>query len=916
MLQVFVNNNSLVLPENFELDIELKNPMFNDTESFSHPVSVPFKGNRHILSNLDSLNSTVRPIALEHTPMRINVSGIPVFTGEMETSDDEELTDELAINAVGGRDFKTLISDLQCRDIPVKDEILIGEKLGRVKADFIGDKKVEVYVGTQEGAKPNDEKLRQDYFDITLEQGVSATASFLPPMVGFCVQGRTSNTHIYDIPEKTITGEVVDGYTPILPDILESYINVDKPYPFPYCNARIAYKHLAAGDGDEVDSDNPYLVLEADRPASGVCFYVLYFLDCLFAYLGLEWDNSELMQIEDMKRLCFFTTKCSYYEVPDVWKTEKDEDGNDIEITEHEYANFEYINSWLEKHGCGSTISLGESESKPCGNVFLPKGTFLQFTDPNVLTELLEDVVLPNKGSVEVNVRDYVDTIAQGTMIDEYVDQWNDLALAASYYNPVLQRVTAEYNRMYADSGNFPEDTVTSLIESLENQFGIRFIYDAESHKVTARLLRNMYRSQNKPYKFTGYVDSVTPVVEKFSGVRICYSEESNSKEQQNNIRDNVKDYSLDYDYIDYPDPAKPMGARGMAPACTTVINETYKDFVDRTDRTDNTCYIDQFTGDAYRIKVNSEAANPDELQPAWFEAGGYKGIELGDCSKDNEDNIIELASSLQPVIMSDVNADNVRAAASTTDTSINNVAYTEKANQPVLSAFFDEDMKREYTEMNLTYPADIKYGEMNVNVKIKQREAFEPTDSGNSPLQEKNWGLAVSIMRGGGTESTVQIYDANYDGCGNYRWMTTVGTYAMTPDSLDALGNEYDYNGSDLPGIVGEHFSLKIRAYKQPEWADAPLCRDDYVDTDGNKHYIRSRGTGDRFMIEHAHFLLNRRKFLIRGTCEAITLAEIQNHWQDRWEIAEKIGYIDMVEAHATNKTDLLEYTITFYEI
>lgn len=939
MLQVFSNNKPLVLPDNFSLDFSLKNPMFNDTESYSYPVQIPFDGNRHILSNLDSPNSTVRPVSLERTPMRINVSGIPVFTGEMQTTADEELNDSLSINAIGGKAFKNLIADLQCRDIPVKDEILIGEKLGMVRVYFTGTKKILVSYQS----KRNDRRFNEIEHD--MEYNAKAVASFLPPATGFCIQGRTVPSSRIDDIGNYKQGEIVDDYTPIIPEILESYINVDKPYPFPYCNARVAYKHLAPGKKDEdgnettskkkkIDTDNPYFVLEADRPASGVCFYVLYFLDCLFDYLGLQWDNSELMQIEDMKRLCFFTTKCSYYEVPDVWR--KDAQGNDV--TEHEYSNLDYINEWLKAHGCGSTLSYSNGEEEEnhgmvsCGNITLPLGTDLNYYETGSRTDYIfimkEDVILPNKGTATVDLEEMVIT-EMGSETHEYTDTFSEIDLKAKFSDPKFQKVTAEYNRMYADSGNFPTDTVTSLIESLENQFGIRFVYDAETHKVTARLLRNMYRNGNSPQKFTGYIESVTPVVEKTTGVRICYSEESDSKEQKNNIRDKDKKYSLDYDYIDYPDPAKPMGARGMVPACTTDVTKTYMDFVDHAERTDNTCYIDANTGNAFRVKVSGEAANPEDLQPAWFEAGGLKGIEIGDCSEDNEDNVIELTSSLVPTQMTDINSKNVRNAGTTTDPTTGNMAVLEKANQPILAVFLEEDMEREYSKQSLVFPADIRYGVMNVNVEMRQRESYDPntTDSGNSPLQEKEWGLAVSVMRGGGTESTMQIYDANYDNCGNYRWMTTVGTYAMTPDSLDTLGNEYDYNGDNGLGIVGEHFSLKIRAYKTPEWAPNGiyvdpsgnihhLCREDYIDNTGNKHYIRSRGTGDRFMIEHAHFLLNRRKFLIRGTCEAIALAEIPNHWTERWQIGDKVGYIDQIEAKAFNDTNLLEYTITFFEI
>lgn len=67
--------------------------------------------------------------------------------------------------------------------------------------------------------------------------------------------------------------------------------------------------------GDTVSTSetyDPYYILEADRMQSGICFYVLYFLDCLFNALGLNYDNEDLLSVGDMKRLCFFTTHCKY----------------------------------------------------------------------------------------------------------------------------------------------------------------------------------------------------------------------------------------------------------------------------------------------------------------------------------------------------------------------------------------------------------------------------------------------------------------------------------------------------------------------------------------------------------------------------------------------------------------------------
>jgi len=94
-------------------------------------------------------------------------------------------------------------------------------------------------------------------------------------------------------------------------------VNVSDPYPLkPYCNVRICVKRT---DDYKLGKDVPYWVYDADRPWSGVCFYVAYFLDCLFNHLGYVVKENNLPNVDDMMRLAFFTTKCEHdlADVPD-----------------------------------------------------------------------------------------------------------------------------------------------------------------------------------------------------------------------------------------------------------------------------------------------------------------------------------------------------------------------------------------------------------------------------------------------------------------------------------------------------------------------------------------------------------------------------------------------------------------------
>ena len=84
-------------------------------------------------------------------------------------------------------------------------------------------------------------------------------------------------------------------------------VNISEPYPVkPYCNTRICVKET--GDTDKM----PYRVFDADRCWSGVCFYVAYFLECLFKHLGFVVSENHFTDVCDANRLAFFTTKCEF----------------------------------------------------------------------------------------------------------------------------------------------------------------------------------------------------------------------------------------------------------------------------------------------------------------------------------------------------------------------------------------------------------------------------------------------------------------------------------------------------------------------------------------------------------------------------------------------------------------------------
>jgi hypothetical protein len=871
-LDIQVNGKSLVIPDDSSLPIEEKNPMFNDVSFFSYPIKIPVEGNREVLKNIAHRDSDMRAMDLEHADARIFADGLPLNHGQVITQDGSEIKDSFDFNIdAQQQSFSELIGDLECRDVDISSKhIVIGEKIGRITCsgsvtaitrwkeyDFNG----QLY---RSGDSQN---FSAPFTDLTIES---------PQALGFSFPGRTQG---FPAAQKDADGNI---------KVTESFINVTEPYPNkPYCNARVAYAHPdRVADGTDANGQTiwktegtvkgnnhgsdprdygQYWVLDADRQQSGICFYIMYFLDCLFEQLGVIFIKDELLAIDDFSRLCFFTTKCCFDE----------EDTDKVLVGEQ-------INEWLSSRNCGGQLELRVYTGHT-------KNNDEQFFNAQEWRELEEDYPV-NEG------------------IDEqFAESRNYMTNYKVYYNRMLSSTcsySAKVYDMIANSDNFPDAAVSSVISSLENSFGIRFLYDPEKKTVTARLIRNIYKGKTV-HEFKGKVLTVTPLNEKITGIRMMYSAESDKKEQKNNVRYGVKDYDTDYDYIEFSENR-------------TITNLTYQQMVTQQgliSTTNRNVYIDRTTGDVYRIKVNSEAEDLSSLKPVLFRVGQFKGIEEGDCSERNKDYVQEWVSDFQPLVQNIVNAQD----------------YNSDKNglvAPLFAPFLDVEMEHEFLEKKINVVAHdfgkipyiwslLSYEwlgfyedlQLMLRETLTLAENYDPTqtDGGNSPLQDIDWGLTIAIMRGGGNDAGLEIFDTNYDGFGNDKWRQAVGTYAVSSDSVTPKGELFDYNGQD-PGFGGIHFSLLIRAWVWPEWSDAPIVVSDAE--------IKDRGLYDTFMRPHAYFILHRKKYKIEVQATIAQLLDIRNHWTDRYSIDGKVGWINAIKYNIEKATGVTDAELEFYAL
>ena len=940
-LTILADGKPLALKEDASISIELKNPLFNDTEMFSYPVELPVEGNRHFLKNVDDVSSDIRPVSYEHTPMQIIADGVPFASGTAIIQEGERLEDSLSLNIdASTQSFSDLIGDLKCNEVPIpskyKDQLLIGEKIDEVN--------VSVAYNTEVVIKYQGKKSNKKFGSVG--DGV-IQSTFSPQALGFSYPAQCKETGDKHeaVWKKTYT--YPNSNEVKVPDVLTSYINVSDPYPTkPYCNARVCYAHHDLNDdgttsdslvqtseqrkgedskdnkGQEMYEDRgPIWVLDADRPQSGICFYVLFFLDCLFEHLGVQFDNSALTAIGDMNRLCFFTTKCSYDIEPLYAKSLYKENDEAVKAglkkvgdvkepfffkeagSEKDVKNlFDDVNAWLSSRGCGGQLKLEHPKDKSVQEVKYRPVTF------KVVEHNYEDAFY-NQGAFKstevVKVDGGETTVTVGT---------DNVASITCKSKIKSARMSASIFRMYANGENFPAESVSDVIDSLEQQFGIKFHYDYEQKKVTAYLIRDVFRKQNPdPRSFHAKVLSMVPITEKITGVRAGYAAESEAKEQKDNVKNKVKDYNTDYDYIEYPKDR-------------TVTSLTYKDIIHNVYNGQMNVFIDLQTGNKYRVKIDKDFTNASDMEPRLFEVAAMKGVEIGDCSTINEDFILEFKSSFVPVGMVDAN---YRLALSA---STGSKCATDNPKQPSevgtqhegyefsevngsyaktqMAALVDEDMEHEFVKQYVKNSMSSMVADFYLTEELCLRESYDPssTDDGNSPLQSYDWGLSIAIMRGGGADSTHEAYDYNYDGFGNSRWRTKSGDYAMTTDSIDPYGNEYDYNGTESGIGNEERFSLKPRAWVQPEWADAPLVV--------NTPSVKNRGYVDVFLVDYIYFLLHRKKYYVKCLASVAQVADIQNHWKEWWVVGGKKCLINKVNTDVTVKEGMGVVEMEIYSV
>lgn len=273
-LALQIDGKWAVLGDGDSVNIENNSPVWGEGNSFSLPFELDIEANRHIIGNADQITGESVYKMLDGKRAVLYTLGIPVYYGKIKMDDEVELSDgKVDVTLVSGNlTFDEMIEGMNCQEVELLDEIIVGEGISSF---------------TLSGPLGALDSLTDDFpaeFMRMKVDGISTVNVSNPyPLAKYC------NTRIcYQLSEEKPTGDALnDDYKDL-----------------------VTKENKALGLGED-GNNRQYVTLEADRPLSGLCFFVLYFLDCLFRKLGISYSNTQLRTMEDMNRLAFFSTQCN-----------------------------------------------------------------------------------------------------------------------------------------------------------------------------------------------------------------------------------------------------------------------------------------------------------------------------------------------------------------------------------------------------------------------------------------------------------------------------------------------------------------------------------------------------------------------------------------------------------------------------
>ena len=721
-----------VIPSSSSISVEQISTIFDLDAGggFSYPFTLPVEANQHLFPTMTNNHGAHIYDLIYHKPFRLFVGGVPLLHGVIDMDDEVDIetqddgTHTVAINlASDNQELSALLDGVNCQDVPVKDRIPVGTEFRSMKVTFYDGNKFSL-------------EDRLNYSDAMPHASYNVP---LPP-------------HVFSLNKYKAS---IDGSGE-----WENPTNVSEPYPKPYCNARVGIQAREKQKDGTYKTLREYELFDADRPNTGICFYVLYFLDCLFENLGISYNNQALLGFEDMKRLAFFNTKCECDGVP----TAKDYNGEEMRRL------FEDINfKWQI-----ASVYTGAAVFKVASNAYTKYANSKNFPDTEA-KNILQDI------QNAFGIRFLFDSEMRHCKAVFIKDIFSNC-------NPVVSHaiIHAEQQTDYHIKG-------VKMTFGIDDEENTSYNFKNENSPVIVRNGFSSIEVEKGIYDMRTYYDTVTGNM-----YRIEVDEDATKEEELDPSMIEIKQFGDAWT----GDITKEDFVRTIDVAFSPII----------VNRVENIEVIEKTDEDGSKTSVSRGSGTTGQRSSAGND--NSSGTTRGNRGEEDSSS-----KEFIPFVFIDQEISDAETAKiyndigflTAYDSNGNTTQYYHQKGTWVVQYTARYGFSSQYLENQK------KYAESRSTVSLKYNTVSKPiVRYEEDPLSVYDAGYTLGVMRGPGNSSGTEIVQEDYDGNGNARWAYVPTSYAFTSDSIDEYGRPYDYNGTAEGGIdITGRMSLKLWAEK-----------------------------------------------------------------------------------------------------
>lgn len=829
------------LPPNTVIHIRRTSQIFGSGAVFSQEFTLNIPANAHLFGSAGDIHGSRLHEQMNKRKARIWAEGLPLYLGYLRLADEVDVDEDGNVGVTfesGQKTFEEMIEGAKANQVPMMGDVQIGMALWRKRWTKYRVKLQASLPGSQiaDGGIIN---------HLTFSGPVTKNGS---EWFEFSYDGESEDNSTQQYPRMVFPSGSFTDYGHVKPDEDASHINTDYPYDdsHPYCNVALCYQKSGYKkknpDGSiyddyssEPEAQRGYEVMPANRVNSAPNFFVIYWVRALMKHLGIYVEENQMMDVEDLRRLFFVNTNVAYEEPKNLTGTNNTRYGKYFQPYEGISGRHKLIPEYID-----SEKMINKEESGFVGkNVTIVSG------------DIPSGVSLSDKVSVAITE----------------IKKWDDPEDPEDDTKEKYIANNSWFHKAFATSECFPNVDISEVVSALESGFGVRLLFSEDYKRVRIVLLRNIFRSTEVQNIQCDIVGEPTKTENSIRGFRMTYGESEDTHFYYKGFADKLPhkkelwvDNSDKHDYSQWN------------------LNADYGKLIHKVSAFDKTCYVTPNTGDAYGIKVDKDAKRYDELHPSLFEYAGYMDAEDGDCTGEDE-TIKEINVGFKPAIMNDVNFEQERDEGSTDQRFALFVDETMRPRRPDLQDGKDYDDPTTIYDVDKLYAqhgpsSDSKMagddgivkpgefairsdmyasqngveavlkgnliftiatstinfdvdGHINEGCRLYLQDNFEPNDDGISPIETKDWGLTLGIMRGSGSDAYVNYTHDPDDGEGNDTWDIMAGSSVTAhPDTCDNYGNEWDYNGTrrittsqDAAALLQELFPNSNAAFYVSGW-------------------------------------------------------------------------------------------------